>query len=147
MIEEDSKFLERSNIIDYSLLLGIHIVDDQNEENKNIGGIKAFCDDCNNLNKILEILEKKGNIQNDSEEKNKRKELRLFVGIIDILQSFIPKRQIEAGIKALKSKIKGEKNILEDIEYAKASITDPESYSNRFINFITTKIFKKENKE
>ncbi|CAK5080290.1 unnamed protein product [Meloidogyne enterolobii] len=95
-------------------------------------GIKAFCDDCSNLNKILEtynkinfgedfgeekILEKKGNIQNNSDEKNKRKELRLFVGIIDILQSFIPKRQIEARIKGLMSKIKGEKNILKDIEY------------------------------
>ncbi|KAF7636249.1 hypothetical protein Mgra_00004238 [Meloidogyne graminicola] len=120
MIEEDSKFLSEKNIIDYSLLLGIHLIN-ENEENK-----RSY-----NLNK--EGIYAKALIE------GKERRIILFYGIIDIFQNYSIRKNLKQKWLQLKALYNGEWNELfpKEDNILTMSVIEPSKYRERFINFIT----------
>jgi len=115
-LTSDCKFLEKFEIIDYSLIYGVHYAD-QDEPNSppaaaTGGGAHTSILTANHS----EIVAK-------DEHEAPVGEI-YFMTIIDILQPFNLRKQMEYGIKS--------------IRYGDAiSVIPPSQYSNRFISFLT----------
>lgn len=147
-IKRDTRVLESFNIMDYSFLLGIHNLDEAERERE-----------ANRLNSMSQVIhnpdradrEARANevgakmeaiplIDEDEEDKgrplggvpaknDKGERLILFMGIIDILQSYRLAKKMEHSWKS----------ILTDGDTV--SVHKPSYYSTRFVNFIKDKVF------
>jgi len=149
-MRRDCRVLESFKIMDYSLLLGIHNLDraarEREEEEKSANS---------NLEKQPLLLQQKAklvahstameSIQATSDpvdiphelqggmpaRNHKGERILIFVGIIDILQSYRLSKKLEHTFKA----------IIHDGDTV--SVHRPDFYAKRFMNFMSTKIFKK----
>nr|CAD2174339.1 unnamed protein product [Meloidogyne enterolobii] len=122
MIEADSKFLSERNIIDYSLLLGVHFVTGNESENEVKNGIKAKAIIC-------------------TENSCEKKKLILFYGIIDIFQNYSLRKQLKQ--KMLEFKQGKENDLFPDEKILPMSVIEPSDYQERFVKFME-KLFKKD---
>ncbi|KAL7988716.1 hypothetical protein Chor_007635 [Crotalus horridus] len=147
-LQRDCRVLESFKIMDYSLLLGIHILDSSAKERegefsqntsdpKRPGGQKVLYStamesiqgpgksgDC----VITENTNTMGGIPAKSYRGEK---LLLFMGIIDILQSYRLIKKLEHSWKALV------------YDGDTVSVHRPSFYADRFLKFMSTRVFKK----
>jgi len=116
ILTHDAELLEKFGIIDYSLLLGVRFVD--------------VCHDCERPSTLLSIdalQEEDGGIWSSN---HKREPLRAvyYCAIIDILQPYNVRKQLEHNIKGV---VHDKKAI---------SVCPPTKYVARFLQFISTYI-------
>ncbi|XP_077792041.1 phosphatidylinositol 4-phosphate 5-kinase type-1 beta isoform X6 [Podarcis muralis] len=147
-LQRDCRVLESFKIMDYSLLLGIHILDcaakeregetSQNtSDSKRPGGQRVLYStamesiqgpgksgDCI----ITESTNTMGGIPAKS---HKGEKLLLFMGIIDILQSYRLIKKLEHSWKALV------------YDGDTVSVHRPSFYADRFLKFMSSRVFKK----
>ncbi|KAF7635199.1 PIPK domain-containing protein [Meloidogyne graminicola] len=131
IIKNDSNFLAKHNIVDYSLLLGI--MKDNKQLNKyktsfQLNSYKAECINCYN-NTI-----------------NIKQNIIIFIGIIDVLQLFNFTKLSEYIFKKLfiYPKYKSFPLLLNKKQYDQCSIIPTNQYNERFNDYINTIIFKNE---
>ncbi|XP_022167849.1 phosphatidylinositol 4-phosphate 5-kinase type-1 beta-like [Myzus persicae] len=136
-INSDCEFLKSFNIMDYSLLVGVHKVDEDTSTYSQaaLARWKRLMVDSIGLEDILadtghfpdeNCPTLKGSVPAKSESGEK---LLLFLGIIDILQEYRITKIIEHGFKTITQS----KNI---------SVQDPDTYAPRLMNFLINFVFK-----
>lgn len=157
-VERDCRVLESFQIMDYSLLLGIHILDKDklpiSSENDNITRIEVNMETLGNHNLSINMekdgkdskkpfAEERNLIQKEHQninfhlqcgipaKTNKGDKLSIFIGIIDILQSYRLVKKIEHSWKS----------IIHNGDTV--SVHNPRFYSQRFQKFLFDKVFKK----
>jgi len=120
-IERDCRVLESNNNMDYSLLLGIHNLDqakrDLEREGPNQRNMTNYSDNTNMKSGIPAT-----NIKGER--------LLIFVGIIDILQYWRLSKKVEHTFK----------NIITDGDTV--SVAEPSFYARRFKEFMSNKVFR-----
>jgi len=125
-VASDCKFLEKFDIIDYSLILGIHYFDDWPSSADGEGG----SDDAQREaeHKFRKSYPEKlfGEIIGRSETSELVGEM-YFMTIIDMLQPYNLRKQLEYGVKSIKYG--------DDI-----SVIPPSQYASRFVAFITATV-------
>ncbi|XP_053196563.1 phosphatidylinositol-4-phosphate 5-kinase, type I, beta a isoform X2 [Scomber japonicus] len=137
-LQRDCRVLESFKIMDYSLLLGIHILDRKPLNRGNRGdsrkGQKVL------YSTALESIQ--GNVKDPEPvadddtlggipARHKDENLLIFLGIIDILQSYRFIKKVEHSWKAL----------VHDGD--KVSVHRPGFYADRFLKFMGSTVFKK----
>ncbi|XP_054253558.1 phosphatidylinositol 4-phosphate 5-kinase type-1 beta [Indicator indicator] len=148
ILQQDCRVLESFKIMDYSLLLGIHILNNKTKEKerensqsvsepKRPGGQKVL------YSTAMESIQgpgKSGDSLNTETTNTmggipaksyKGEKLLLFMGIIDILQSYRLMKMLEHSWKALVC------------DGDTVSVHRPSFYADRFLKFMSTKVFKK----
>lgn len=119
----DSQFLAQHNVMDYSLLIGVHYDDDAGKAataRKAAEWSKLYTEDA----AYRSIFQTDDNgIAGWNPEANRREVY--FIGIIDILQKYTPKKKIEHFLKSIPYKA------------ATVSVVEPSYYAKRFHNFLT----------
>jgi len=148
-IERDCRVLESFDIMDYSLLLGVHNLDQAKRELD-----ERECTDREkkrsfqpNTTKLVAHSTPMESIQANSLDEDDIPDIRMqggiparnsegeqlliFVGIIDILQSYRLFKKMEHTFKA----------VIHDGDTV--SVHKPAFYANRFKNFMSTKVFRK----
>jgi 1-phosphatidylinositol-4-phosphate 5-kinase len=142
-LEKDCRVLESFEIMDYSLLLSIHNLDLKNddhdgEENETEEKIAESPSDVptppNFLYEPSNENIRQSEVLNSSRipimAKNEKEEnILLFIGIIDILQSFDLAKKLEHYTKSI---VQDGKQI---------SVTNPDFYASRFLKFMREKVF------
>lgn len=153
MLERDSEFLAQRNIVDYSLLLNVHFVEENaNEEDSSAkyGGIRASCTNCRQFvpdGAIDQPPNESTTAMAAANGNEERRELRIFYGIIDMFQAYIPKKTIESMGKGLGSMLTGNgKNtafpMSHEVKHRPMSIIEPNEYKRRFVDFLTSVVFR-----
>ncbi|XP_072216377.1 phosphatidylinositol 4-phosphate 5-kinase type-1 beta isoform X2 [Excalfactoria chinensis] len=147
-LQRDCRVLESFKIMDYSLLLGIHILNSnmgekegessQNaSDGKRPGGQKVLYSTAmesiqgpgkSGDSVVTEATNTMGGIPAKS---HKGEKLLLFMGIIDILQSYRLMKRLEHSWKALV------------YDGDTISVHRPSFYADRFLKFMNTRVFKK----
>ncbi|XP_012592387.1 phosphatidylinositol 4-phosphate 5-kinase type-1 beta isoform X2 [Microcebus murinus] len=147
-LQRDCRVLESFKIMDYSLLLGIHILDHslkekEEETSQNVPDAKrpgmqkvlysTAMESIQGPGKsgdgiITENPETMGGIPAKS---HKGEKLLLFMGIIDILQSYRLMKKLEHSWKALV------------YDGDTVSVHRPSFYADRFLKFMNSRVFKK----
>uniref|UniRef100_A0A674IL20 Phosphatidylinositol-4-phosphate 5-kinase type 1 beta n=1 Tax=Terrapene triunguis TaxID=2587831 RepID=A0A674IL20_9SAUR len=147
-LQRDCRVLESFKIMDYSLLLGIHVLDSiikekdgessQNASDaKRHGGQKVLYSTAmesiqgpgkSGESVITEATNTMGGIPAKS---HKGEKLLLFMGIIDILQSYRLMKKLEHSWKALV------------YDGDTVSVHRPSFYADRFLKFMSSRVFKK----
>ncbi|XP_065063999.1 phosphatidylinositol 4-phosphate 5-kinase type-1 alpha-like isoform X2 [Rhopilema esculentum] len=142
-IKRDCRVLESFKIMDYSLLLGIHNMDQAMRENENLSPSNDAQEEENpeRVARRAEFGAALEAIQIDKVEGRplggipakspKGDRLILFLGIIDILQSYRMAKKLEHGWKSL----------IHDGD--SVSVHNPSFYARRFINFMGEKVLKR----
>ncbi|XP_044899227.1 phosphatidylinositol 4-phosphate 5-kinase type-1 beta isoform X7 [Felis catus] len=147
-LQRDCRVLESFKIMDYSLLLGIHILDhslkEKEEENpQNVPDAKR-----SGMQKVLYstamesiqgpgkpgdgiITENPDTMGGIPAKSHKGEKLLLFMGIIDILQSYRLMKKLEHSWKALV------------YDGDTVSVHRPSFYADRFLKFMNSRVFKK----
>ncbi|XP_029468835.1 phosphatidylinositol 4-phosphate 5-kinase type-1 beta isoform X2 [Rhinatrema bivittatum] len=145
-LQRDCRVLESFKIMDYSLLLGVHILDHTSKEkdgettqsttdSKRPGGQKVL------YSTAMESIQAPGqtvdvniteNTMGGIPAKSHRGErLLLFMGIIDILQSYRLIKKLEHSWKALV------------YDGDTVSVHRPSFYADRFLKFMNSRVFKR----
>ncbi|XP_065146314.1 phosphatidylinositol-4-phosphate 5-kinase, type I, beta a isoform X1 [Paramisgurnus dabryanus] len=141
-LQRDCRVLESFKIMDYSLLLGIHVLDKRlrgrggRGDSKRQGGQKVL------YSTALESIQGDGKAAEplaDTDDdtmggipaKHKDEKLLIFLGIIDILQSYRFIKKVEHSWKAL----------VHDGDTV--SVHRPNFYADRFLKFMGSTVFKK----
>ncbi|XP_054468365.1 phosphatidylinositol-4-phosphate 5-kinase, type I, beta a isoform X1 [Anoplopoma fimbria] len=137
-LQRDCRVLESFKIMDYSLLLGIHVSD-----RKRLGR-ESRCDSRKGQKVLystaLESIQGNAKAPEPGADddtlggipaKHKDENLLIFLGIIDILQSYRFMKKVEHSWKAL----------VHDGDTV--SVHRPNFYADRFLNFMGTTVFKK----
>ncbi|XP_048360033.1 phosphatidylinositol 4-phosphate 5-kinase type-1 beta isoform X4 [Sphaerodactylus townsendi] len=147
-LQRDCRVLESFKIMDYSLLLGIHILDSAAKEregessqnasdSKRPGGQRVLYSTAMESiqgpgktgdSVITESTDTMGGIPAKS---HKGEKLLLFMGIIDILQSYRLIKKLEHSWKALV------------YDGDTVSVHRPSFYADRFLKFMSSRVFKK----
>ncbi|XP_053910781.1 phosphatidylinositol 4-phosphate 5-kinase type-1 beta isoform X1 [Cuculus canorus] len=147
-LQRDCRVLESFKIMDYSLLLGIHILNSNMKEKegecsqstsdaKRPGGQKVLYSTAmesiqgpgkSGESVTTETTNTMGGIPAKS---HKGEKLLLFMGIIDILQSYRLMKKLEHSWKALV------------YDGDTVSVHRPSFYADRFLKFMSTRVFKK----
>ncbi|KAM6186959.1 phosphatidylinositol 4-phosphate 5-kinase type-1 beta isoform 1-T1 [Sarcoramphus papa] len=147
-LQRDCRVLESFKIMDYSLLLGIHILNSNMKEKegessqsasdtKRPGGQKVLYSTAmesiqgpgkSGDSVTTETTNTMGGIPAKS---HKGEKLLLFMGIIDILQSYRLMKKLEHSWKALV------------YDGDTVSVHRPSFYADRFLKFMSTRVFKK----
>ncbi|OXB75530.1 UNVERIFIED_CONTAM: hypothetical protein H355_006126, partial [Colinus virginianus] len=147
-LQRDCRVLESFKIMDYSLLLGIHILNSNMREKegessqnasdgKRPGGQKVLYSTAmesiqgpgkSGDSVTTETANTMGGIPAKS---HKGEKLLLFMGIIDILQSYRLMKKLEHSWKALV------------YDGDTVSVHRPSFYADRFLKFMNTRVFKK----
>ncbi|NXX41531.1 PI51B kinase, partial [Tricholaema leucomelas] len=147
-LQRDCRVLESFKIMDYSLLLGIHILTSKKKEKegensqsasetKRPGGQKVLYSTAmesiqgpgmSGDTVTTEATNTMGGIPAKS---HKGEKLLLFMGIIDILQSYRLMKKLEHSWKALV------------YDGDTVSVHRPSFYADRFLKFMSTRVFKK----
>ncbi|KFZ49930.1 Phosphatidylinositol 4-phosphate 5-kinase type-1 beta, partial [Antrostomus carolinensis] len=147
-LQRDCRVLESFKIMDYSLLLGIHILNSNMKEkegescqsaldSKRPGGQKVL------YSTAMESIQGPGKLGDSvttettntmggiPAKSHKGGKLLLFMGIIDILQSYRLMKKLEHSWKALV------------YDGDTVSVHRPSFYADRFLKFMSTRVFKK----
>lgn len=147
-LQRDCRVLESFKIMDYSLLLGIHILDHspkekEEETSQNVPDAKRP-----GMQKVLYstamesiqgpgksgdgvITENPDTMGGIPAKSHKGEKLLLFMGIIDILQSYRLMKKLEHSWKALV------------YDGDTVSVHRPSFYADRFLKFMNSRVFKK----
>lgn len=115
ILKNDCRVLESFQIMDYSLLMGVHFVNRVGKDAEKLKKWKSLSEEEKSI-----VLKKGIEASSASGEK-----LVLFVGIIDVLQDYSIKKNIEHNLKA----ILYEKNTV--------SVQTSEFYAKRFLKYMT----------
>lgn len=141
-LQRDCRVLESFKIMDYSLLLGVHVLDRKLRgrggigDSKRQGGQKVL---YSTARESIQGEGKAGEPLPDADDdtlggipaKHKDEKLLIFLGIIDILQSYRFIKKVEHSWKAL----------VHDGDTV--SVHRPNFYADRFLKFMGTTVFKK----
>ncbi|XP_067289740.1 phosphatidylinositol-4-phosphate 5-kinase, type I, beta a [Pseudorasbora parva] len=141
-LQRDCRVLESFKIMDYSLLLGIHVLDRKMRErggrgdSKRQGGQKVLYSTARESiqgdGKAAETLpDADDDTLGGIPAKHKEEKLLIFLGIIDILQSYRFIKKVEHSWKAL----------VHDGDTV--SVHRPNFYADRFLKFMGGTVFKK----
>eukprot|EP00092_Neocalanus_flemingeri_P061937 GFUD01074627.1.p1 GENE.GFUD01074627.1~~GFUD01074627.1.p1 ORF type:complete len:615 (+),score=133.40 GFUD01074627.1:98-1942(+) len=150
-MRRDCRVLESFKIMDYSLLVGVHNLDMAAKERAESGGatnmsVPYYDRQKSKRDKLIAHSSAMESIQATSEpvdipgelppggipaRNHKGERILLFVGIIDILQSYRLIKKLEHTFKAM----------IHDGDTV--SVHRPGFYAERFMNFMSSKIFKK----
>ncbi|XP_054041700.1 phosphatidylinositol 4-phosphate 5-kinase type-1 beta isoform X3 [Rissa tridactyla] len=147
-LQRDCRVLESFKIMDYSLLLGIHILNSNMKEKegecsqsasdaKRPGGQKVLYSTA--MESIQGPRKSGDSISTETTntmggipaKSHKGEKLLLFMGIIDILQSYRLMKKLEHSWKALV------------YDGDTVSVHRPSFYADRFLKFMSTRVFKK----
>ncbi|XP_020312890.1 phosphatidylinositol-4-phosphate 5-kinase, type I, beta a isoform X1 [Oncorhynchus kisutch] len=140
-LQRDCRVLESFKIMDYSLLLGVHVLDKSLERGAR-GDSKRLNSQRVLYSTALESIQGEGdgkvaepvaddNTMGGIPAKHKDEKLLIFLGIIDILQSYRLIKKMEHSWKAL----------VHDGDTV--SVHRPGFYADRFLNFMGGTVFKK----
>ncbi|KAM9206577.1 LOW QUALITY PROTEIN: phosphatidylinositol 4-phosphate 5-kinase type-1 beta [Dugong dugon] len=147
-LQRDCRVLESFKIMDYSLLLGIHILDhslkDKEEDaSQNVPDAKRPAMQKVLYSTAMESIQGSGKSGDGIITENpdtmggipakshKGEKLLLFMGIIDILQSYRLMKKLEHSWKALV------------YDGDTVSVHRPSFYADRFLKFMNSRVFKK----
>ncbi|XP_043920280.1 phosphatidylinositol 4-phosphate 5-kinase type-1 beta isoform X2 [Protopterus annectens] len=138
-LQRDCRVLESFKIMDYSLLLGIHVLDQTSKEKdgetsdgRRHGGLKVLYSTAMESIQGTAVASDTENTMGGIPAKtHKGERLLLFMGIIDILQSYRLMKKLEHSWKALV------------YDGDAVSVHRPNFYADRFLKFMSTKVFKK----
>jgi 1-phosphatidylinositol-4-phosphate 5-kinase len=150
-MRRDCRVLESFKIMDYSLLVGMHNMDQSAREKSGCGSIEEEHPGFDSQRsvvkqKLVAHSTAMESIQANSDpvdipddlptggipaRNHKGERLLLFVGIIDILQSYRLKKKLEHAFKAM----------IHDGDTV--SVHRPGFYAERFMNFMSDKVFRK----
>lgn len=120
-LKKDINLLKVLNIMDYSLLLGIHELSQGIEDEHAFGlPIRGFVDDHYQRNKILDS---NGGIRGTGEN-NENLDVVYYLGVIDCLTNYSTRKRLETFFRTLKY----DRNII--------SAVPPDEYSKRFLHFV-----------
>ncbi|EDO41004.1 predicted protein [Nematostella vectensis] len=143
-LQRDCRVLESFKIMDYSILLGIHNIDEAARERQQEGTLtpSGQMNSTVDSNQLATSIQQEARTPGETGDYHKMfgsiparnakgEKLLLFVGIIDILQSYRLKKKLEHGWKAL----------VHDGDTV--SVHRPSFYCKRFLEFMTSNVFKK----
>ncbi|XP_030215470.1 phosphatidylinositol 4-phosphate 5-kinase type-1 beta [Gadus morhua] len=146
-LQRDCRVLESFKIMDYSLLLGVHVLDQQQREGGEAGPAPGGGDGKRPVVQRVLYSTALESIQGDGKaaealttdhtmggipaKSHKDEKLLIFLGIIDILQSYRFIKKLEHSWKALV------------YDGDSVSVHRPGFYANRFMKFMSTRVFRK----
>ncbi|XP_075453710.1 phosphatidylinositol 4-phosphate 5-kinase type-1 beta isoform X2 [Ascaphus truei] len=145
-LQRDCRVLESFKIMDYSLLLGIHVLDhaskdkegessQYNIDNKRPSVQKVLystaLESIQGPGKAVDSVIKESTLGGIPAKNHKGERLLLFMGIIDILQSYRLMKKLEHSWKALV------------YDGDTVSVHRPGFYADRFLKFMNSRVFKK----
>lgn len=115
-LEKDAAFLENHHVMDYSLLLGLsNMIEDEDEYYKHSFGQKEE-------NAPYEVAYR-------IDESGAKRGIRVSMGIIDFLQRFRSRKKAEYGMR-----------IVQSCSCSAASVAPPSLYRRRFIDFLKSRL-------
>ena len=127
VFRKDAECLREMGAIDYSLLLGVH-----HRDRVAPGGPGLTDEDASTQEPgVLRRLD--GGVSAMPVPGDSSSNVMFYMGIIDILESYTTKKKLEKNVRGKAVAIKAPKG-LNDL-----SVTDPTSYSKRFVSFIEEK--------
>ncbi|XP_051279639.1 phosphatidylinositol 4-phosphate 5-kinase type-1 beta [Dicentrarchus labrax] len=144
-LQRDCRVLESFKIMDYSLLLGVHVLD-QNQrdggEQGQAGGdgrrpvaqrvlYSTAMESIQGDGKAAEALTTDDTMGGIPAKTHREEKLLIFLGIIDILQSYRFIKKLEHSWKALV------------YDGDSVSVHRPGFYASRFLKFMSTRVFRK----
>ncbi|MBN3322152.1 PI51B kinase, partial [Atractosteus spatula] len=145
-LQRDCRVLESFKIMDYSLLLGVHVLDQSPKERDGDNAQAAGDGKRPGAQKVLystamesiqgggksgEAVTTDDTMGGIPAKTHKDEKLLIFLGIIDILQSYRLIKKLEHSWKALV------------YDGDSVSVHRPGFYANRFLKFMSTRVFKK----
>uniref|UniRef100_A0A8C5I7L0 Phosphatidylinositol 4-phosphate 5-kinase type-1 beta-like n=1 Tax=Gouania willdenowi TaxID=441366 RepID=A0A8C5I7L0_GOUWI len=144
-LQRDCRVLESFKIMDYSLLLGVHVLDQSQREGGEQGlaggdgrrpaGQRVLystaMESIQGDGKAAETLSTDDTMGGIPAKTHKEEKLLIFLGIIDILQSYRFIKKLEHSWKALV------------YDGDSVSVHRPGFYASRFLKFMSTQVFRK----
>ncbi|XP_053558502.1 phosphatidylinositol 4-phosphate 5-kinase type-1 beta [Bombina bombina] len=145
-LQRDCRVLESFKIMDYSLLLGIHVLDQASKEREGESSHYSIDNKRPSVQKVLystalesiqgpgkavDAVIKESTLGGIPAKNHKGERLLLFMGIIDILQSYRLIKRLEHSWKALV------------YDGDTVSVHRPSFYADRFLKFMNSRVFKK----
>ncbi|XP_056276147.1 phosphatidylinositol 4-phosphate 5-kinase type-1 beta isoform X2 [Pseudoliparis swirei] len=141
-LQRDCRVLESFKIMDYSLLLGVHVLDQSQRELGQAGGdgrrpvgqrvlYSTAMESIQGDGKAAEFLTTDNSMGGIPAKTHKEEKLFIFLGIIDILQSYRFIKKLEHSWKALV------------YDGDSVSVHRPGFYASRFLKFMSTRVFRK----
>ncbi|XP_046904130.1 phosphatidylinositol 4-phosphate 5-kinase type-1 beta isoform X1 [Hypomesus transpacificus] len=144
-LQRDCRVLESFKIMDYSLLLGVHVLDQTPKEGAEPGQAtgdgkrpvgqrvlySTAMESIQGDGKAAEVLTTDDTMGGIPAKSHKDEKLLIFLGIIDILQSYRFIKKLEHSWKALV------------YDGDSVSVHRPGFYANRFLKFMSTRVFRK----
>uniref|UniRef100_A0A8D3CGP5 PIPK domain-containing protein n=1 Tax=Scophthalmus maximus TaxID=52904 RepID=A0A8D3CGP5_SCOMX len=144
-LQRDCRVLESFKIMDYSLLLGVHVLDQSQREGGESGQAggdgrrpvgqrvlySTAMESIQGDGKAAEALTTDDTMGGIPAKTHKEDKLLIFLGIIDILQSYRFIKKLEHSWKALV------------YDGDSVSVHRPGFYASRFLKFMSTRVFRK----
>ncbi|GLD68038.1 phosphatidylinositol 4-phosphate 5-kinase type-1 beta-like protein [Lates japonicus] len=144
-LQRDCRVLESFKIMDYSLLLGVHVLDQSQREGGESGQAggdgrrpvgqrvlySTAMESIQGDGKAAEALTTDDTMGGIPAKTHKEEKLLIFLGIIDILQSYRFIKKLEHSWKALV------------YDGDSVSVHRPGFYASRFLKFMSTRVFRK----
>lgn len=143
-LQRDCRVLESFKIMDYSLLLGVHVLDQHHRDSSEgqAGGdgrrpqgqrvlYSTAMESIQGDGKAAEVLSTDDTMGGIPAKTHKDEKLLIFLGIIDILQSYRFMKKLEHSWKALV------------YDGDTVSVHRPGFYASRFLKFMSTRVFRK----
>ncbi|KAI9521570.1 Phosphatidylinositol 4-phosphate 5-kinase type-1 beta [Dissostichus eleginoides] len=144
-LQRDCRVLESFKIMDYSLLLGVHVLDQSQREGGEPGQAggdgrrpvgqrvlySTAMESIQGDGKAAEALTTDDTMGGIPAKTHKEEKLFIFLGIIDILQSYRFIKKLEHSWKALV------------YDGDSVSVHRPGFYASRFLKFMSTRVFRK----
>ncbi|XP_067464504.1 phosphatidylinositol 4-phosphate 5-kinase type-1 beta isoform X1 [Thunnus thynnus] len=144
-LQRDCRVLESFKIMDYSLLLGVHVLDQSQREGLEQGQAggdgrrpvgqrvlySTAMESIQGDGKAAEALATDDTMGGIPAKTHKEEKLLIFLGIIDILQSYRFIKKLEHSWKALV------------YDGDSVSVHRPGFYASRFLKFMSTRVFRK----
>ncbi|TRY82432.1 hypothetical protein DNTS_007884 [Danionella cerebrum] len=141
-LQRDCRVLESFKIMDYSLLLGVHVLDQSQREGELTAGdgkrtvgqkvlYSTAMESIQGDGKAAEALTTDNTMGGIPAKTHRDEKLLIFLGIIDILQSYRFIKKLEHSWKALV------------YDGDTVSVHRPSFYANRFLKFMSSSVFRK----
>uniref|UniRef100_A0A3B5QEU6 Phosphatidylinositol-4-phosphate 5-kinase, type I, beta b n=2 Tax=Xiphophorus maculatus TaxID=8083 RepID=A0A3B5QEU6_XIPMA len=142
-LQRDCRVLESFKIMDYSLLLGVHVLDHREvgepgqtggDGRRNVGQRVLYSTALESIQgdgKAAEVVTTDDTMGGIPAKTHKDEKLLIFLGIIDILQSYRFIKKLEHSWKALV------------YDGDSVSVHRPGFYASRFLKFMSVRVFRK----